>query len=40
MILKVESIQMNVGDESKTQRISHAEILLGLVKDSDLVRLG
>jgi hypothetical protein len=39
MIPKVGSIQMNVGDERKTQRISHAGILLGLVKNSDLVRL-
>jgi len=39
MILKVTSIQMNVGDESKSQRISHAETLLDRVKDSDLVIL-
>ena len=39
MILKIASIQMNVGDESKTQRLSHVETLLDLVKDSDLVIL-
>ena len=39
MILRVTSIQMNVGDESKNQRISHAETLLDRVKDSDLVIL-
>jgi predicted amidohydrolase len=39
MANKIASIQMNIGDESKSQRINRAEILLDHVKDADLVIL-
>jgi predicted amidohydrolase len=38
-VIKIASIQMSVGDESKSQRIDHAEILLDQVRDADLVVL-
>lgn len=37
--MKVASIQLNVGDESKSQRICHVETLLDQVKGADLVIL-
>jgi predicted amidohydrolase len=39
MAIKVASIQLNVGDESKFQRIEHVESLLDQIKDVDLVIL-
>jgi predicted amidohydrolase len=39
MIIKVASIQMRVGDESKSERLRHAEMLLDQVKGADLVIL-
>lgn len=38
-MIKIASIQMSVGDESKSQRIDHAETLLDQVRDADLVVL-
>lgn len=39
MGLKVASIQMRIGDETKSERISRAEVLLDRVKGADLVIL-
>lgn len=39
MVIKVASIQMNIGDESKSERISRAEALLDQAKGADLVIL-
>lgn len=38
-MIRVASIQINVGDESKSERMIHAEALLDQVEDADLVIL-